>query len=169
MDPNFIIPISQAIVHRSLGLEPHLVPSIQRNHNLPWRFDHHRSCTTVCLYIIAFTQHVTRIYILWCEGLCNIQHPSERHLNSLTPGKFEWNFKYVIFKCILGIDGWGLSCEISLIWMSLDFTDDQSTLAHIMAWCRQAASHYVSQSWPRSLSPYGVTRPQWISWNLICP
>ena len=32
-----------------------------------------------------------------------------------------------------------------------------------MAWCRQAASHYLSQCWPRSLSPYGVTRPQWVN------
>ena len=52
----------------------------------------------------------------------------------------------------------------------------------VMAWCRQATthylsqcclsqccqccltapSHYLSQCWPRSLSPYGVTRPQWV-------
>ena len=31
-----------------------------------------------------------------------------------------------------------------------------------MAWCRQATSHYMSQCWPRSLSPSGVTRPEWI-------
>ena len=31
-----------------------------------------------------------------------------------------------------------------------------------MAWCHQAPSHYLSQCWPRSLSPYGVTRPQWV-------
>ena len=29
-----------------------------------------------------------------------------------------------------------------------------------MAWCRQAASHYLSQCWPRSLSPHDITRPQ---------
>ena len=58
------------------------------------------------------------------------------------------------------IDGWGISCEIALIWMSLDFTDDKSTLVQVMAWCRQATSHYLSQCWPRSLSPYGFTRPQ---------
>ena len=63
--------------------------------------------------------------------------------NSLAPCKFEWNFKHVIFKRILVIDGWGISCEISLIWMSLDFTDDQSTLVQVMAWCRQATSHYL--------------------------
>ena len=42
----------------------------------------------------------------------------------------------VIFKKILVIDGWGISCEIAPIWMSLDFTDDQSTLVQVMAWCR---------------------------------
>ena len=61
------------------------------------------------------------------------------------------------------IDGWGYSCEIALIWMSSDFTDDQSTLVQVMAWCRQATSHYLSQCWPRPLSPYGVTRPQWVN------
>ena len=86
--------------------------------------------------------------------------------NSLTPGKIEWNFIFVIFKQILVIDGWGISCEIALIWMSLDFTDDQSTLVQVMAWCRQQTSHYLSQCWPRSLSPYGVTRPQWVNGEL---
>ena len=41
-------------------------------------------------------------------------------INSLASGKFEWNFRFVIFKRILVIDGWGISCEIALIWMSLD-------------------------------------------------
>ena len=87
--------------------------------------------------------------------------------NSLAPGKFEWNFGYVIFKWILVIDGWGICCEIALIWMLLDFTDDQSTLVQVMAWCRQTTSHYLSQCWPRSLSPYGVTRPQWVNDPII--
>ena len=51
----------------------------------------------------------------------------------MAPGKFEWNFRGVIFKRILVIDGWRISCEIALIWMSLDFTDDQSTLVQVMA------------------------------------
>ena len=59
----------------------------------------------------------------------------------MAPGKFEYNFRYVIFQGILVIDGWSISCEIALIWMSVDFTDDQSTLDQVMAWCRQATSH----------------------------
>ena len=91
-------------------------------------------------------------------------HQPNLLVNSLATEKFQWNFRYVIFKWILAIDGWGISCEIALpvIWMSLDFTDDQSTLVQVMAWCRQATSHYLSQCWPRSLSPYGVIRPQWV-------
>ena len=82
--------------------------------------------------------------------------------NSLAPGKFELYFRYLIFQIISVIDGWGISCELALRWMSLDLTDDQSTLVQVMAWCRQANTHYLSQCWPRSLSAYSVIRPQWV-------
>ena len=84
------------------------------------------------------------------------------HANSLAPGGFELNFRWVIFKLIVVVHGWGISCETALIWMSLDHTYDKSTLVQVMAWCRQATSHYLSQCWPRSISSYGVTRPQWV-------
>ena len=35
-------------------------------------------------------------------------------------------------------------------------------LVQIMAWCRQATSHYLNHCWPRSMSPYSITRPQWV-------
>ena len=41
-------------------------------------------------------------------------------------------------------------------------TDDKSTLVQAMAWCRQVPSHYLNQCWPRSPTPYGVTRPHWV-------
>ena len=85
-----------------------------------------------------------------------------RWVNSLAPGKFEWNFRYLIFQIISVIDGWGISCEIGPRWMSFDLTDYKSTLVQVIVWYRQARSHYLSQCWPRSQSPYGVTRPQWV-------
>ena len=60
-------------------------------------------------------------------------------------------------------DGWGISCKIALKWMPLDLIDDKSTLVQVMAWCRQATSHYLSQCWLSSLLPYGVARPQWVN------
>ena len=59
-------------------------------------------------------------------------------------------------------DGWGISGKIALRWMPLDLTDEKSTLFRVMTWCRQATSHYLRQFWPRFMSPYGVTRPQWV-------
>ena len=43
--------------------------------------------------------------------------------------------------------------------MSVHFNtlDDKSPLVEVMTWCCQAKSH----CWPRSMSPYGVSRPQW--------
>ena len=49
--------------------------------------------------------------------------------------------------------------------MPQDLTDDKSTLVQVIAWCRQATSHYLHQCWPRSPTPYDVTRPQWVKIN----
>ena len=50
--------------------------------------------------------------------------------------------------------------------MSLDLNDCKSTLVQVMACC-QATSHYLSQSWPRFMSPCGIIRPPWV--NLSFP
>ena len=84
-------------------------------------------------------------------------------VNSLAPGKFQRNFRKVIFQLILVVDGWRIACKIVLKWMPMDLTDGKSTLVQVMAWCRQVTSHYLSLCWPRSLSPYGVIRPQWVN------
>ena len=47
--------------------------------------------------------------------------------------------------------------------MPQDLTNDKSTLVQVMAWCHQATSHYLSQCWLSSLTPYGVARPQWVN------
>ena len=33
----------------------------------------------------------------------------------------------------------------------------------VIAWYHQTTGHYLSQCWPRSISPYGVARPQWVN------
>ena len=80
-------------------------------------------------------------------------------LNSLAPGRFKFRFRLVIFKPILVNGGSGISYEIALRWMP----QDKSTLVQVMAWCRQATSHYLNQCWLRSMSPNGVIRPQWVN------
>ena len=60
-------------------------------------------------------------------------------------------------------DGCDVSSEIAFRWTSLNLGNDKSTLVQVMARCRQARSHYLNQCRPRSLPPYGVTRPQWVN------
>ena len=90
-------------------------------------------------------------------------------VNSLAPGRFQWTFIYVIFKFILVTDGWDISCEIALLWMSMGLTDDKSTLVQVLAWCRQATSHYLSQCWSRSMALCGVSRPWLVDRNISAP
>ena len=87
----------------------------------------------------------------------------------ITYGRFEWNSRFMSsFQA--DFSGWWLRY---LLWYCLQMnvigqlTDDESKLVQIMAWCRQAASHYLSQCWPSSVLLYGISRPQWVNWNDI--
>ena len=75
-------------------------------------------------------------------------------------GKCGKVLKSVISELMLWIKFIITSCEIALSWIAENTSDVKSTLVQIMAWCHQASNHYLSQCWPRSVSPYGVTRPQ---------
>ena len=88
--------------------------------------------------------------------------PRDQWVNSLSLGKFEGNFVEVNFKLMLMTDGSGIYVEIDFRLISLDLTNEKSKLVQVMAWCHQATSHYLSQCWPSSISPYGITRPQWV-------
>ena len=66
-----------------------------------------------------------------------------------------------IFNLILLISFFRSPDGIGVAWMPWNFADDKSTLVQVMAWCRQAPSHYLSQYWSGSMSPYGVIGLQW--------
>ena len=90
-----------------------------------------------------------------------------RAINSLTPGRPRCHFKTAIFNLVLLFGIFTLSNDNALRWMPWNLTDDKSTLVQVMAWCRQATSHYLSQCWPSSMSPYGVTRLQWVKLSIL--
>ena len=88
---------------------------------------------------------------------------AEQHLiNSLALGRPGCHFKTAIFNLVLLIGIFTSSNDNVLRWMPWHLTDDKSTLIQVMAWSPQATSHYLSQCWPRSMSPNGITRPQWV-------
>ena len=73
-------------------------------------------------------------------------------VDSLTPGRCGSNFKSLIFRLIIQHSSLGTCCEIALRWMPENLTNKRSTLLQVMAWCRQAPSHYLNQCWPRKFS-----------------
>ena len=95
-----------------------------------------------------------------------INSVSTLRVNSLAPGKSEWNLRLKTFKVILWLVVEVSFCEIDLRWMSQDFIGGKSMLVQVMAWCCQATSRYPSQCWPTFMSPYGITKPQWV--NSLC-
>ena len=126
-----------------------------------------RNSTALAMELCLFCINPSKY---WCPIFSRLPSMiSVKHISSFTPRIFEWKFRWVIFKIILAIFGWGISCEIVLKWISLDLADDKSTLVQVMGWCRQATSHYPSQCWPSSMLPYGVTRPHWVNWEMIMP
>ena len=62
----------------------------------------------------------------------------------------------LLFKCM------SASSEIALKWMSQNTIDDKSTLVWVMTLCHQATNQNLSHCWPRTMSPYSITRPQWV-------
>ena len=87
--------------------------------------------------------------------------------NSLAPGRPRCHFKTAIFNLVLLIGIFTSSKDNALRWMPRDLTDDKSTLVQVMACCLTAPSHYLSQCWPRFVSPNGLTRPQWVKNQMV--
>ena len=108
-----------------------------------------------CVYLIlAPTTNAVSLCCVVCD------------FNSWVPGGIDYSLKLVNFKLILTINFISIFCEIALRWMPQHLTDHHSTLVQVMAWCRQATSPYLSQCWPRSLSPYDVVRPQLVKFRV---
>ena len=103
------------------------------------------------------------MHTVLCLALLRLYHrksPQKQRLTNWPLGDLNVISKKEIFNLALLIGIFNSSYDNVLWWMPQDLTDDKSTLVQVMAWCRQAASHYLNQCWPRSPTPYGVTKPQ---------
>ena len=67
----------------------------------------------------------------------------------LSSGRCGCDFKSVNFKHNSGTDILSIQMNITLEWLSN--VDSKSTLIWAVAWCHQAASHYLKKCWQRSL------------------
>ena len=67
------------------------------------------------------------------------------------------NLKLAIFKLMSMINIFGVSCKVNAPHWWLVNVDSGNGLVP------SGNSHYLSQCWPRSMSPHGVTTPQWVN------
>ena len=95
--------------------------------------------------IVSALKDELNLYMLRC-----LEEPRMMfiYINSLAPGKFEWNFRYLIIQIISVIDGWG-----SLVNLPLDECHSNLLM--------------ISQHWFRYW--LGAVRPQAITWANIDP
>ena len=64
--------------------------------------------------------------------------------------------KSVIFNLFIQNSSSGIRRAVARRRILENPTNEKSALVQVMAWCRQATSHYLDQYWPRSMSPHGV-------------
>ena len=81
-------------------------------------------------------------------------------VNALAPWRYALKVENIIFKCKF--------CYQYHIQFWLNSTvmvacNPKSTLVLVMAWCRQATSHYRSQCWRSTMMLYDITMPQWVT------
>ena len=72
-------------------------------------------------------------------------------------------FFHAFFQTLYNLVSWALPVKLILRGMPEKPIDEKSTLVQVMAWCRQATSHYLNHCWPRSAEPYDVTMNHVIS------
>ena len=117
-----------------------------RSKAYPIRYAHH----FVLLCLVAFL-------ISYSNGLWSNQKQNTSKL--WTCASF---FECTVYGIVCDIFTFLFPCDSTLRGMFLDLTGDKSTLVQVMARCCEATSHYMMLCWPRSMSPYGVTKPQWV-------
>ena len=67
-------------------------------------------------------------------------------------------FESIIFKHIIQNSSFDTRCKMVLGWMPRNLTNEKSKLFPLMVSWRQATSPYLG--WPKSVSPYGVTKSE---------
>ena len=108
-------------------------------------------------------------YFMWIHYERLHNHNKAKHNKTMCIFLGIYRNKSGIPEHTLWINVMSTSCKTAFRWMPHDSLDDKSTLVLVMAWCHQATSHYLNQCWPRSISPQGVAKPQWVNTGKTMP
>ena len=90
------------------------------------------------------------------------------HFNSLAPEICSCNLKSPILKLILKINILSISSEFALKWMPEGYTNEVKigACSGELPANQATTHHYLNQCWPKFVSPYSVTGPQWVKGHI---
>ena len=108
-----------------------------------------------CLHGTQFCSIAVCCYVPGSENLIISVIDKKKKTTSLPTGRCSNNYKSIVLYLIMHNSSLCIRCEIAFMWMQQKFMNEKSTLVQIMVWYHQVTSHYPSQCWPRSMSPYG--------------
>ena len=132
------------------------------HHSLKWFIIGSDKCCVACS---APSHNQNQCWIIVSWNPMNKFNWNLLFINSLAPGRYWNNFKksnFQIHFMNLIFQRFIWNCPQKNATWPHWWSDDGSTLVQVMAWCCQATSHYLSHCWHRSISPYTITRPQWV-------
>ena len=89
----------------------------------------------------------------YCYTNTGLNYHYNKTFSTMRPEQHGHHFADVTFKCIIFYENSWIFIGIPLTCVCEVLIDDESTLVQVMAWCRQATSHYLNQCWPRSMTP----------------
>ena len=104
----------------------------------------------ICLY--------TWQYESWCTHLhkFSLSTVSSSYINTVKPRQYGCHFAGDIVKCIFLNENARIFIKISLKFVPYAPLDDKPTLVQIMAWDKQATSHYLTQWWITNVISLGL-------------
>ena len=96
---------------------------------------------------------------LWKIWWCRKQH-RHAHIKSIACERFVWISKWLSSMLILMINCFVKFASEVCRW---SLFIDESTFVQVLAWCRQATNHYLTECRHRFMSPYHITRLHYVS------
>ena len=116
----------------------------------------------------AIWRHSSQLWVNFESGSGLLFHKTMLLLTALSQGRSGCDFKDAIYSFNLLIGIFRYSSDNALLIMPQNLPGDKSALVQVMAWCRQATSHYLNQRWPRSLTHICGTKRRWVNKVVGC-
>ena len=139
-------PFLQLYVHCYTSYELHIQSGAFQYELLSWCYSLIIASSSCWLCGIDITAHNEPLFYKLIYGTLVAKPNNPWLIVHFSANYRDWSLRYLLWNCP--------PMNVTRL------TDDESTTFQVMAWCRHATSHCLSQCW--TMSPYNATSPQWV-------